>query len=997
MLHEPTLKPSFALEDSLDDKYRADELLNAPLRVENRPAFSNFWSAHRLRLWLSFQNRLYRLVGWLSLIGAGGWLVVEQPGIWATLAAFVLSLVLVNSSARPIDQRSRLIELFSIVVGISSTDYLAWRVSVINWACWYVALPLFGAELFGILHVLGLQYTLWPRPALEFDSNSSTGNQKAQLLPIFIFIPTVNEDLAIIEATIEGARTAREAYLAVYPGATVRVVVCNDRRAAGLNDWELVERLASRQEVECVTRPLKGGAKAGNLENARQQLGAVGQSLVVIFDADQIARPDFLLKTVPAFANEDQLGWVQTGQYYRNLANPVARWAHDQQALFYQVLCAGKASLNAAFICGTNVVIRAAALDEIGGLPQDSVTEDFAASIQLHPRWRSIFVEGVLATGLGPPDLKSYFSQQSRWATGTLGVIRTHWRAIFLPLFDVQAKPPLKVEQRVQYALACTHYLCGVRDLVYVVAPLVYLFTGTAAVRGSDLAAFGVHFLPYWLASQVAFWYVSWNKSGWRGIVLSFGSYPVLLVSLVSLLLGRRAIFTVTAKQRSTTSIAGKGRQLSHLVPHVLTLLACGAGLIFALGNPATFNSTATQLAPLVISLLWLSYTMIMLVAMLWLGLVLDRDRATKSQPSLCTTSLTPPLDPPKAWLKKALPLTLGLVGLASIGLSMRLVSVEGREPAVFRPDGDSQHLQLGLSLSTPVLKAGQIQLESQLALPFTIVGRTQDINDEFDRDWANSLATSGKRPWITLLFATGQPSVTPLDVSLPAIANGLHDQPLRQWARSVRRYGKPVYLSVLPHLDRNWSLSSAVTNGGIPQDGPRAWQHLRDIFRQEGALNVAWVWSPADPAHDLSYAPPITSIDLVLISLISYPDTEWADPVATLAAVRRRYPATPLFLEVSAAGPTSRKAAWLEQAAAAAGTTPGVQALLYHEGGPTTRFNESTAYDDWSLASDPSIPKSLRQVILSQPRYSPNGPGAREVWLSLSKNSSIRSGEKPE
>ena len=57
---------------------------------------------------------------------------------------------------------------------------------------------------------------------------------------------------------------------------------------------------------------------------------------------------------------------------WENLGNPVARWSNDQQALFYQLLCPGKAAQNAAFICGTNVVLRAAAPDTaaIGSLAE---------------------------------------------------------------------------------------------------------------------------------------------------------------------------------------------------------------------------------------------------------------------------------------------------------------------------------------------------------------------------------------------------------------------------------------------------------------------------------------------------------------------------------------------------------------------------------------------------------------------------------------------------
>ena len=206
-------------------------------------------------------------------------------------------------------------------------------------------------------------------------------------------------------------------------------------------------------------------------------------ALLVIFDADQVAKPDFLLKTIPPF-RDPKMGWVQTGQYYANLDNPVSRWADDQQSMFYNLLCPGKEALNAAFICGTNVVIRAAALDEIGGLPQDSVTEDFKASIALHSSWRSIYLKDVLATGLGPLDVPSYLKQQGHWALGTLGVFRAHWREIFLP-----RKHGLRLGQRVQYFFACTHYLCGLRDLIYLISPILFIFTGIPAVRGSTLTS----------------------------------------------------------------------------------------------------------------------------------------------------------------------------------------------------------------------------------------------------------------------------------------------------------------------------------------------------------------------------------------------------------------------------------------------------------------------------------------------------------------------------
>ena len=452
----------------------------------------------------------------------------------------------------------------AVGVGMSAAQYFWFRAQIVHWAAWGVAVPLLLAEMHGLVHTLGLQYTLWPRPTpVLFCRDRWTPP------PIFVFIPTVNEGAAVLEPTVRGALSARARFLREFPKACVTVVLCNDGRVCGRPEWREVERLAARLEVACITRPVGGGAKAGNIEFARQAVGATGEALVVLFDADQVAEDEFLTRTVPPFA-DPSVGWVQTGQYYRNRENPVARWADDQQALFYRVLCPGKAALNAAFICGTNVVIRASALDEIGGLPQDTVTEDFAASLLLHSRWRSLFLPGILAAGLGPLDLRSYFAQQGRWATGTLGVLRRRWRLVFLP------GGGLSLAQRIQYGLACTHYLSGLRDLVYLLVPFLFLLLGVSAIQGAGLPAFLSRFLPYFALSQIAFWHAARRRTTWRGLALGFGSFPVLLASLLLVIFGQRVRFAVTPKQRT-----GRGRG-APLLGQTLAGAGCLAGLAMA-------------------------------------------------------------------------------------------------------------------------------------------------------------------------------------------------------------------------------------------------------------------------------------------------------------------------------------------------------------------------------------------------------------------------------
>lgn len=865
------------------------------------------------------------------------------PGAWIVVVAVIVGICLALQST--LDMRAALTMLFCATVAVTGVDYLTWRFEVSNWAGWWIAAPLLAAEIFGALHTLGLQYTLWPRPqpAIARVSDPTT-------LPIYIFIPTVDEGVNILRPTLRAVKEASRRYTRAYPGARVKIIVCNDGFVANAPDWRETETLARQLHVRCVTRQYPGGAKAGNLEHARQVVGATGDALVVIFDADQQPEPDFLLKTIPPFSDL-KVGWVQTGQYYRNIEQPVAKWANDQQSLFYRVLCPGKSAQNAAFICGTNVVLRAAALDEIGGLPQDSVTEDFAASIDLHGRWRSVFISGVLAKGLGPMDLPAYLKQQRRWAIGTLGVLRSRWRTIALPWVG-----DLSFGQRIQYALACTHYISGLRDLVYILAPLAFLSTGIPAVRGASLALFIWHFLPYWGASQLAFVYATRRQSGLRGIVIGFGSFLVLLSSIMTVILGKRSAFMVTSKRR------GAARSWQSLVPYVGFLLLCVTGLVWG------FSVTSERRDAVLISMLWIAYSAALLSGFLWLS-ISDLRYQEKRLPSSQATGARL-----WSWLAIAnwqnflrrytapqasyqlLSVSL-LVGVIVVSMHSFTPSNDPFTPKIMGPG----HVYLGASVREDMIGSVPSSLNTMLCEPFTIIGRTQDIQDTFSDGWAAQLGSQNARPWIVLEFGEmGPDGKPPLSASLPAIVNGVQDGNIRRWADEIKAYGQPVYLTILLHVDRNWAVSSAVANGGIPQDTARAWLHVRSVFRAEGVDNVAWVWSPADPAHDQRYAPPEASIDIVLQSFVRYPGTSWPNVSQVLAEVSARHPNKPLFVEASATGDPQAKSAWLNQVATSVAHDPLVYALLYHNGAPDLHAS-AVENKQWSLDSDPLTMQSVR------------------------------------
>jgi hypothetical protein len=458
------------------------------------------------------------------------------------------------------------------------------------------------------------------------------------------------------------------------------------------------------------------------------------------------------------------------------------------------------------------------------------------------------------------------------------------------------------------------------------------------AIRGATLGLFLWHFLPYWIVAQAAFWYAGRRETGLRGIIIGFGSFPVLLEALLTVALGRRIGFALTSKRRRAT------RAWAHLVVYLLALVACVGGIGVA------FTVEQRHMDSVAISVLWVLYDIMLLSSFLWLGVrdlryqeaSLRRRRASLQFPQVVGRFVA----------------ACSVVVLSGVLLTSTLHLIDDKsfatKPVHFAAQQErGQAPYLGLSLRHEWLFTRPAVLEKQLCLPFTIIGRTQDVHDSFDQLWAERLSAQQQRPWITLQFgefdANGKP---PLDASLLAIANGAQDANIQRWAQDISTFGQPIYLTILLHMDRNWSVSSAVANGGIPQDAPRAWEHVRSIFKAAGATNVAWVWAPADPIHDKQYAPPEAAIDLVLQSMIRYPDTTWPDPNAVLQAVTVRHPTKPLIVEVSAVGPPKEKAAWLARVVAAVKAYPDVYALLYHEGAPDLHATLD-ADARWSLESD--------------------------------------------
>ena len=133
-----------------------------------------------------------------------------------------------------------------------------------------------------------------------------------------------------------------------------------------------------------------------------------------------------------------------------------------------------------------------------------------------------------------------------------------------------------------------------------------------------------------------------------------------------------------------------------------------------------------------------------------------------------------------------------------------------------------------------------------------------QPLGNSFPAEQLRPLAEGGRVIQLSL-EPTDWNAPDPLNqpwYRLNVISQGYHDEAIRRWARELRDFGYPVLLRPMSEMNGNWSSWGGTVNGNQPADFIPAWRRMHDIFEQEGASNVLWVWAPnRDGSHaDAAY-----------------------------------------------------------------------------------------------------------------------------------------------
>lgn len=487
-------------------------------------------SVYALTEWNGWEHRFWQ---WTALATAAilFWLTISIPLslTWQT----VYSLVIFGMSLLLRRYSGTLITLVMIAFSIDiSGRYIYWRfaetLGLDNWLDGIVGITLISAEVYAlVVLLLGYAQTIWPlkRKPAHLPPDVS-------LWPtVDLYIPTYNEPLRVVRPSVLAALSID------WPRDKLKIYLLDDGSRDEFREF------AASVGIGYLTRPDNAHAKAGNINAA---LPRTDGEYIAVFDCDHIPARSFLQMTMGWFLRDPKLGMVQTPHHFlspdpfeRNLGT--FRRVPNEGELFYGLIQDGNDFWNATFFCGSCAILKRSALDEIGGVAVETVTEDAHTALKMHRLGHTTaYLSIPQAAGLATESLSLHVKQRIRWARGMAQIFR-----IDNPMLG----KGLSLMQRLCYSNAMLHFFYGLPRMIFLLAPLSYLFFEAHIIRASAITI-AAYALPHLIITNLTNSRIqgAHRHSFWAEVYEATLAWYILRPTMVALINPKLGKFHVTAK-----------------------------------------------------------------------------------------------------------------------------------------------------------------------------------------------------------------------------------------------------------------------------------------------------------------------------------------------------------------------------------------------------------------------------------------------------------------
>lgn len=546
-----------------------------------RLAKASFWEKPRYR------NAI--LIVFFSLLV----LLITVPFSLTAQAIFMSLILFVAYSLRGIEGRMATMIMIALSVTISSR-YIWWRVTeTLNWHdpfALFLGLGLLAAELYAwVILILGFFQTVNPlkRKPAKLPADTS-------LWPtVDVYIPTYNEPLKVVKPTLIAALALD------WPQDKLNIYLLDDGKRPEFKEF------AEQVGAHYMIRPDNNHAKAGNLNHAMKHTKG---DLIAIFDCDHIPVRSFLQMTVGWFLKDPKMCLVQTPHHFfsadpfeKNLDNFAK--VPNENMLFYGLIQDGNDMWDATFFCGSCAVLRRSALDDIGGFAVETVTEDAHTALKMQRKgYRTAYINLPQAAGLATDSLSTHVGQRIRWARGMAQIFR-----LDNPLLG----KGLSLSQRLCYLNATLHFFAGIPRIVFLTAPLAFIFFDAYIIFAPFLAIL-LYMVPSLIQVKITNSRIQgkWRYSFWGEVYETVLAWYILKPTTIALFAPHKGKFNVTEKGGlNEKDFYDWDISKPYLVLASINLIGLIVGII------RLNTDDAVQLGILLISMAWSLYNLMIIGA----------------------------------------------------------------------------------------------------------------------------------------------------------------------------------------------------------------------------------------------------------------------------------------------------------------------------------------------------------------------------------------------
>lgn len=509
--------------------------------------------------------------------------------------------------------------------------FVPWLFARLNWQAWWLAIPFALATLMTVL-LAGVTvingWSLWAPPERRVPPGQEPN--------VLVVIPTAGEPPEMVY------RTARSVLAQDYPTDKIHLVISDDSHRAAIH--EVARRLQSEfpaAHVMYYEPPMRGSAerrgdaKAGNLNAALEACMVDSPVPITVFQSpdlhallpvsycedtpfiemrdadDELTDPTFLRQAIGQLVSDPRIAFVQTiKEAVVGEGDPF----NNMEPLFYRRGMLARNATNSVFPCGSGLVWRREALEDIGWLPIWNLVEDFQSGVEaLRRGWRGIYLPVVGARGqISPEDIPNYFKQRGTWALDTV-----RW------LFWGK-KQGLNWRQYLHFLELGLFYLHSFATLIFILTPVLALTLGIYPVIATH-ADYALHFWPFMVATELMLVALAGDlpyESVWRSRQMWVGLTPVYIwATILALFYGpnRKPAYKVTRKVHQV------GFYWREIMPHIILFLALVGAMLYHLATHSFLFEADWG------SLLWAAYfagLLSQVIGNAWYGLALGFRRA---------------------------------------------------------------------------------------------------------------------------------------------------------------------------------------------------------------------------------------------------------------------------------------------------------------------------------------------------------------------------------